>query len=93
MATLIWPRLPRPGEGHPADLVPGPTRTAGDSRRREELAAHGRQQWVKDTTILTNLRRSPVNRRLFIAGTAVVALVVVAVLLATALGGGGGGGY
>jgi hypothetical protein len=66
---------------------------AGDSRRREELATHRRLQWVKDTTILTNLRRSPVNRRLFIAGTAVVALVVVAVLLATALGGGGGGGY
>jgi hypothetical protein len=41
---------------------------------------------------LTNLRRSPVNLRLLIAGTAVAA-VVVAVLLATALGGGGSVGY
>jgi hypothetical protein len=40
---------------------------------------------------LTNPRRHPVNRRLFIVGTAVVAVVVV-VLLATTLGGGGGGG-
>jgi hypothetical protein len=56
----------------------------------EGLAARRRLQWVKDTII--SLRRSPVNRRLLIAGTAFVAVVVVGVLLATTLGGGGGGG-
>jgi uncharacterized protein YbjT (DUF2867 family) len=58
---------------------------AGKDWRRQASAV------VRDTTT-DQSKEVPVDRRLFIAGSAAVAVVVVAVLLAMALGGGGGGG-